>query len=168
MNPVFKFFVLVFISFSLCLSTNYTTAFAQAPAASSSVGGGGPRKQLAIIIFSGLAGAVLGLSTLSFYGRPQERLSNIAVGFALGVITGSIYTTYRAASAPDEFYNRNSEYNEWQDPMLYTNLNENLDFSALDSIGHTSVATNTNTVSDALASANEIKTPTLLNWQWEF
>src|SRR5580704_14870733 len=35
-------------------------------------GGGGPRKQLATIIFAGLGGAILGLSTLSFYGRPQD------------------------------------------------------------------------------------------------
>ncbi len=58
----------------------------------------GPRKQVATIIFAGLAGAVLGLSTLSFYGRPQDRLSNIAVGFAVGVIIGATYTTYKAAT----------------------------------------------------------------------
>lgn len=67
---------------------------------------GGPRKQVATIVFSGLAGAVLGLSTLSFYGRPQDRLSNIAVGFALGVIVGSIATTYGATQSPDQFYGR--------------------------------------------------------------
>ncbi len=64
----------------------------------------GPRRQLATIIFAGLSGAILGLSTLSFYGRPQERLSNIAVGFALGIFAGTIYTTYKAASKPQEFY----------------------------------------------------------------
>ena len=64
----------------------------------------GPRKQLATIIFAGLGGAVLGLSTLSFYGRPQDNLSNIAIGFALGVITGTVIVTYRAATNPAEFY----------------------------------------------------------------
>ena len=64
----------------------------------------GPRKQLATIIFAGLGGAVLGLSTLSFYGRPQDNLSNIAVGFAVGVITGTVIVTYRAATNPAEFY----------------------------------------------------------------
>lgn len=58
----------------------------------------GPRRQLATIIFAGLGGAVLGLSTLSFYGRPQEKLSNIAVGFALGVIVGTVMVTYKSAS----------------------------------------------------------------------
>jgi hypothetical protein len=59
---------------------------------------------LATIIYAGLGGAVLGLSTLSFYGRPQDKLSNIAVGFAVGVITGTIAVTYSAATNPDEFY----------------------------------------------------------------
>ena len=68
---------------------------------------------MATIVFSGLAGAVLGLSTLSFYGRPQDRLSNIAIGFALGIITGSVLVTYGATTNPDEFYGREltSDYN---------------------------------------------------------
>lgn len=64
----------------------------------------GTRKQLATIIFAGLAGAVLGLSTLSFHGRPQEHLSNIAIGFAVGTIAGTVYTTYKATTSPREFY----------------------------------------------------------------
>lgn len=71
----------------------------------------GPRKHLANIVFAGLAGAVLGLSTLSFYGRPQDRLSNIAVGFAVGVIGGTMFSTYKAAAEPREFYG-------FQDPTL--------------------------------------------------
>ncbi len=63
----------------------------------------GPRKQIATIIFAGLAGGVLGLSTLSFYGRPQDKLANVPMGVGLGVIIGTIYTTFRAASAPREF-----------------------------------------------------------------
>ena len=64
----------------------------------------GPRRHLATIVFAGLAGAILGLSTLSFYGRPQDRLNNIAVGFAIGVISGTLYTTYKAATEPKDFY----------------------------------------------------------------
>ena len=60
----------------------------------------GTRKKLATIVFAGLAGAILGLSTLSFHGRPQEHLSNIAYGFAVGVIGGAIYTTYQTATKP--------------------------------------------------------------------
>lgn len=72
----------------------------------------GTRKQLATIIFSGLAGAILGLSTLSFYGRPQDHLSNIAVGFAVGIISGTVYTTYQAATKPYETYETQFEYEE--------------------------------------------------------
>jgi drug/metabolite transporter (DMT)-like permease len=60
----------------------------------------GTRRQLATIIFAGLGGAVLGLSTLSFYGRPQDMLSNIAIGFAVGVIAGTVYVTYNTATKP--------------------------------------------------------------------
>jgi hypothetical protein len=65
----------------------------------------GPRRHVSTIVFSGIAGAILGLSTLSFYGRPQDRLSNIAVGFAVGVIIGAGFTTYKAATQPRDFYN---------------------------------------------------------------
>lgn len=71
----------------------------------------GPRRQMATIIFSGLAGAILGLSTLSFYGRPQDKLSNIAIGFALGIIAGATFTTYKAATQPYDYLdsqNRNA------------------------------------------------------------
>ena len=64
----------------------------------------GPRRHLGTIIFAGVAGAILGLSTLSFYGRPQDELPNIAMGFAIGVIGGTMYTTYQAAVEPKDFY----------------------------------------------------------------
>ena len=64
----------------------------------------GPRRHLTTIVMAGLAGAILGLSTLSFYGRPQDRLSNIGVGFAVGIIIGTAYTTYKAAAEPKDFY----------------------------------------------------------------
>lgn len=69
----------------------------------------GTRKQLATIVFAGLAGAILGLSTLSFYGRPQDHLSNIAIGFALGVIGGASFTTYKAATQPYGAYDMSQE-----------------------------------------------------------
>ena len=69
----------------------------------------GPRRQIATIVYMGLGGAVLGLSTLSFYGRPQDKLTNIPIGFGVGVIIGAIYMTYQAATNPQDFY-RNSQY----------------------------------------------------------
>ena len=71
--------------------------------------GGGPRKQLATIIFAGLGGAILGLSTLSFYGRPQDYLANIPIGFAIGIIGGTCVVTYRAATNPQELYGTRPE-----------------------------------------------------------
>ncbi len=69
----------------------------------------GPRKQIATIVFAGLAGAVLGLSTLSFYGRPQEKLNNIGIGAAIGVFVGAGYTAYQATTKPKDFYGTNTE-----------------------------------------------------------
>ena len=54
------------------LSFSLSTGYAQVPQGGGQLGGAdganksGPRKQLATIVFAGLAGAVLGLSTLSF------------------------------------------------------------------------------------------------------
>ena len=72
----------------------------------------GPRKHLATIIFSGLGGAILGLSTLSFYGRPQDKLNNIGIGFAVGVIAGTGYVTYKMASKPRDFYGKDIPFDE--------------------------------------------------------
>lgn len=54
------------------------------------------RRNAATIIFCGLGGAVLGLSTLSFYGKPQEHMGNIYVGLGVGLIAGSGYVYYKA------------------------------------------------------------------------
>lgn len=58
-----------------------------------------PHRRIATIIYAGLGGAVLGLSTLSFYGQPQEKLANIAIGAAVGVIAGTAYVTYEYATS---------------------------------------------------------------------
>ena len=64
----------------------------------------GPQKHLSTIVLAGVAGATLGLSTLSFYGRPQDKLSNIALGAAVGIIIGAVYSTFKAATEPRDFY----------------------------------------------------------------
>ncbi|MEY4617464.1 MAG: hypothetical protein RJB66_2424 [Pseudomonadota bacterium] len=51
------------------------------------------RSQVAKILLSSLGGAVLGISSLSFYDRPQDHLSNVALGGTLGAVLGSIYVT---------------------------------------------------------------------------
>ncbi len=99
-SPLLAVFIAAAISFAS------TTTLAQGAIADKPPVGG-PRRQLGTIIYAGLGGAVLGLSTLSFYGRPQEKLANIAIGFAVGVIGGTAAVTYSAATNPDEFYGEN-------------------------------------------------------------
>jgi hypothetical protein len=51
----------------------------------------GFRRGFAIVAFAGIGGAVLGLSTLSFYGNPQDHVGNITTGFVLGLAGGMAY-----------------------------------------------------------------------------
>ncbi len=72
---------------SLCLFFFSQASFAQ----TSTTGLTGFRRGLATVMFAGLGGAVLGLSTLSFYGEPQEHIGNIWTGLAIGVLGGTAY-----------------------------------------------------------------------------
>ena len=114
-HTAYKVAVKMTVVFALIL-TFASQSFAQgapSPAADSNAAkptGMGPRKQLATILFMGLGGAVLGLSTLSFYGRPQDKLSNIAIGFAFGVIVGTSIVTYKAATNPQDLYGENDPF----------------------------------------------------------
>ncbi len=65
----------------------------------------GTRKSVATVMFAGLGGAVVGLSTLSFYGKPEEHVSNIWTGLALGVIGGVVYVSVD-----------NQRYSRWEMP----------------------------------------------------
>jgi hypothetical protein len=79
----------IFVASSLALSLFASTAV---HAQSSTTSGlTGFRRGLATVMFAGLGGAVLGLSTLSFYGEPQEHIGNIWTGLALGVLGGTAY-----------------------------------------------------------------------------
>ncbi len=51
----------------------------------------GFRRGLATVMLTGLGGAILGLSTLSFYGEPQDHIGNIWTGLALGALGGAGY-----------------------------------------------------------------------------
>ena len=64
---------------------------ANAANAQTSLMSSGLRRNIATVMFFGVGGAVLGLSTLSFYGKPQEHIENITVGLAIGLIGGTVY-----------------------------------------------------------------------------
>ena len=90
------FFVQILVVFFAWIGPN--TAQAQSTAASTT----SVRRNIATIIFCGVGGAVLGISTLSFYGDPQNHIGNITTGFALGLIGGATYVTMQMTEAAKE------------------------------------------------------------------
>jgi hypothetical protein len=50
----------------------------------------------------GLAGAVLGLSTLSFVEEPKDHTRNIVVGASIGIIAGVAYVAFTQANKSRE------------------------------------------------------------------
>lgn len=67
----------------------------------------GVRRNVATVMLFGLGGAVVGLSTLSFYGKPEEHIGNIYFGLAAGLIGGTAYVLVTSESernfSRDEF-----------------------------------------------------------------
>ena len=107
---MFRILTAILLSWTLALtSLAPTLSFAAGKEKAPETSAHGPKKQLSTIVFAGLAGAILGLSTLSFYGRPQDKLNNIAVGAAIGIIGGAIFSTFKAATEPRDFYS-------WKEP----------------------------------------------------
>jgi len=68
------------------------------------------KRSVATMIFSSLGGAVLGLSTLPFYGEPQEHANNITVGALLGFIAGAGYVAYDSSRPQAPVY----EYSDFE------------------------------------------------------
>lgn len=78
------------------------------------------RRSVATVMFAGLSGAVLGLSTLSFYGEPQEHINNIWIGLALGTMAGGVYVLNqsRASSTYAEQWPQNPHQVKNSTPTL--------------------------------------------------
>lgn len=62
------------------------------------------KRSVATIIFSSIGGAVLGLSTMPFYGEPQEHANNITTGALLGFIAGAGYVALDSSQLPPASY----------------------------------------------------------------
>jgi len=54
-------------------------------------------QDLNIVLYGGIGGMVLGLSTLSFAKHPAKKMRNILIGGALGVATGVAVVIYNQA-----------------------------------------------------------------------
>ena len=77
--------------------------FSQPLSAQSKSGDSSPydtRNTVGIILISGMVGGVLGLSTLSFYDRPQDHIRNITMGAGVGVIASALFLTVTVAQSP--------------------------------------------------------------------
>jgi drug/metabolite transporter (DMT)-like permease len=51
------------------------------------------KRKFSVVALCGVGGAVLGLSTLSFYGEPQEHFSNVWTGLIVGLVAGTVYVS---------------------------------------------------------------------------
>jgi hypothetical protein len=60
------------------------------------------QNDILLVAGAGAGGAVLGLSTLSFYERPSKNLSNIWTGAAIGIIAGVVFVAYTSAQKGSE------------------------------------------------------------------
>ncbi|MBX2988164.1 MAG: hypothetical protein KF802_09725 [Bdellovibrionaceae bacterium] len=87
------------IVFSLCAMLAVSTVHAQTSATSNETLRSWKRGT-AIVLFAGVGGGILGLSTLSFHGQPQEHTSNITTGALLGVLGGLGYVFWESNRAP--------------------------------------------------------------------
>ena len=61
-------------------------------------------KDASLVAWTGLGGAILGLSTLSFVEDPGDHLKNIYVGAAIGVVLGVGLVAYLQANKAQEGY----------------------------------------------------------------
>ncbi len=73
------------------------------------------KRGVATVFFATLGGAVLGLSTLSFYGDPQEHTENISMGALVGAIAGAGYLAYDSSKGRDKAY----EYSKTRGEEIY-------------------------------------------------
>ena len=71
-------------------------------------------QDLTLLVFAGVGGGVLGLSTLSFVDEPGDHLDNITVGIALGIIAGVCWVAYtQAVNTYQELGAHSTEGHRW-------------------------------------------------------
>lgn len=70
------------------------------------------KQDIMLVLGGGLAGAILGLSTLSFVEEPKEHTRNILVGASLGIIIGVAVVAFNQANKSRELIYTDSGYDE--------------------------------------------------------
>jgi hypothetical protein len=60
------------------------------------------QNDIMLVVAAGAGGAVLGLSTLSFYDTPSKHIGNIWTGAAIGIIAGVIFVAFSSAQKSSE------------------------------------------------------------------
>lgn len=61
------------------------------------------KNDLLLVIGGGLAGAILGLSTLSFVEEPKKHTRNILVGASIGIIAGVAFVAFNQANKSRDY-----------------------------------------------------------------
>jgi hypothetical protein len=69
------------------------------------------QNDLLIVAGAGGAGAILGLSTLSFVDMPSNHLRNVWTGAAVGMIAGVIFVAYNSAQRGSEELQSSAHFN---------------------------------------------------------
>ena len=87
---------------------------------------------LYIVLGAGAAGAVLGLSTLSFAEEPTKNLKNVSMGAAIGIILGVGIVIYNQATKTQGSIYSTSMLKTEESPDQFTRLSK-LDFSKVSS-----------------------------------
>lgn len=69
-------------------------------------------RDFSIVLGTGAAGAVIGLSTLSFVDEPSKHFKNVAVGGAIGIVVGVGYVIFSQATKSSSSISQNSPMSE--------------------------------------------------------
>lgn len=85
-------------SITLLVSLMLSVVPANAQDGKSTAGVDGPLTDLYIVLGAGAAGAILGLSTLSFVDQPTKNFRNVSLGAAVGIILGVGIVIYNQAT----------------------------------------------------------------------
>ena len=60
------------------------------------------QNDIIMVAAAGGGGAILGLSTLSFYDKPSKHIYNVWTGAAIGIVAGVVFVAYNSAKKGTE------------------------------------------------------------------